>query len=104
MSEHTPGPWGFVGSKPFGYAISHGGVENHVIADLVSTEANARLIAAAPIMKNALESFPAPTQHNLLSTATEEERTKFISQVINWNNSIRLTAIAKATGEDSTSE
>jgi len=50
MTRHTPGPWGFIGTKGFGYAVHHSGTEGHVIADIISIEANARLIAQSPEM------------------------------------------------------
>ena len=34
----------------------------------------------------ALAAFPDATQHNLCSTATQKERTAFISKVIQWRN------------------
>ena len=33
-----------------------------------------------------ISEFPAPKQHNLCSTATENERVEFIADVLDWYN------------------
>ena len=48
MTTHTPGPWGLQGTNEFGFAVIHGSPENHLIADNIRQQANARLAAAAP--------------------------------------------------------
>lgn len=41
-------------------------------------------------LADALRSFPLTEHHNLCSTATEAERTAFISRVLDWANYVRL--------------
>ena len=58
--KHTPGPWHTDKGKSF-YVFAHGslmeqaGVENGPFVCNASTEANARIIAAAPELLNALK-------------------------------------------------
>lgn len=63
-------------------------------------QCNARLIAAAPdLLKFAqgIEAAIQATGHNLNSTATREERSRFISNILDaWNNG-GYAAIDKAT-------
>jgi len=59
MSTHTPGPWHFGDTAgPIGIAVDRSdchGFRNHVwIAKNIATEADARLIAAAPDLLEAL--------------------------------------------------
>lgn len=54
MAEHTPGPWGLEGTEQFGFAI-RGTAPGKPIADNIGTLANARLIAQAPALLEALE-------------------------------------------------
>jgi hypothetical protein len=106
-TNHTPGPYWL---SP----LTQGGPEEHdlhiniisspniLIADVyarLGTQpeicpaeaiANARLFVAAPLMYDALLSFPRAGQANLNSTATTEERSAYISKVINWANEVRL--------------
>lgn len=53
--KHTPGPWGFMGTEQFGYAINHG--PPGILADSIMSQANARLIAAAPDLLEALRAL-----------------------------------------------
>ncbi len=43
----------------------------------------------------ALEAFPVTGQHNLNSTATRGERSKWIGEVLDWANRVRLPILAK---------
>jgi len=60
---------------------------------------NAALIAAAPLLLNALRGFPCGVQHNLCSTATREERIQYIEAVIRWHNEELLPALQAAAEE-----
>ena len=53
MTQHTPGPWGLLGTQEHGYAIEN--TLGAIIADNIGREANARLIAQAPAMLEALK-------------------------------------------------
>jgi len=68
-AQHTPGPWHTDNSKSF-YVFAHGsmaeqaGVTNGPFVANCSTQANARLIAAAPDLLTALERIAAePCDH-----------------------------------------
>lgn len=62
MNKHTPGPWTFDAEKVSGphltqtYLFAHGDVIGRIYADSTrdNSQANARLIAAAPLMAEAL--------------------------------------------------
>ena len=62
--------------------------------------ANARLIAAAPDMFAALQQVKAKvlTQHNFLSTATDQERRDALEHLIDWWNSDVVPLLAKIKG------
>lgn len=61
-------------------------------------KANAPLIAAAPELLEVIEKAKnCFTGHNLLSTATEEERLQTIENFLNWWNREAIPAIEKAT-------
>lgn len=102
-TQPTPGPWKAVFQhQPL--ATDHWAVETsdgkNTPAGIVLNEANARLIAAAPEMLEALKSVELifNGQHNLLSTATIEEKNAVIENAIDfWNKKCRLI-ITKATG------
>jgi len=60
---------------------------------------NARLIAATPELLDALEKAKdCFTGHNLLSTASEEERNQTIKNFLQWWNYEAIPAIQKASG------
>src|SRR5690606_32489194 len=97
MAEHTPGPWDVVTTdyQPRGYpraviAYSDRPQGNHVIAPNVSSEANARLIAAAPDMLAALEHLTRGLPALLESIGYADEE-GLIDEA--------RAAIAKATGD-----
>lgn len=61
MSKHTPGPWiwdnnfnGLYGAGPDNEVLSYAGYEGMWLTDSPSREANARLIASAPDLLEAL--------------------------------------------------
>lgn len=92
MSQHTPGPWeidqairhGFtVYSEQSGFIVGYMDEEGRYGA--VESEANARLIAAAPDLLEALETI----------VATERDRHGYHPA---WTDQARA-AIAKARGE-----
>ena len=88
MSKHTPGPWAIYVNAPSDIVIrkmSKDGYELCAIARVSSGYANARLIAAAPELLEALERIAAsdPTHTHFATLAISEAR----------------AAIAKATGE-----
>lgn len=51
--EHTPGPWGFMGTAQFGFAIEN--TMGTVLADNIKFEYDARLMMAAPDLLAALK-------------------------------------------------
>lgn len=79
MSQHTPGPWvvreiegAFHGTKA--YAIDFNEDEEQVV-DYVYTEADAKLIASAPDLLDALETVVAdmaPTYHDCIDDGIAE--------------------------------
>lgn len=55
--SHTPGPWEEtfeIATKTWGVCLPEGG---HVLAQLIESEADVRLIAAAPAMADFIQSF-----------------------------------------------
>ncbi len=93
MSKHTPGPWYAVG-----YWVEHGDSvadictcdpaaieQEHLGRTSAEIEANARLIAAAPDLLEALKSMPQSM------AATDDD-------LMRWVEKARA-AIAKATGD-----
>ncbi len=94
--KHTPGPWRVEDHTKNGFEVwaPCGPTGSLRVASTGYAEtfdqANAHLIAAAPDLYNftkAIENVVMNSGHNLCSTATEEERTEFISGIINaWNN------------------
>jgi hypothetical protein len=90
MSNHTPGPWRVIG---LGYAIYQ--VEKHTETASFSSfseqsEANARLIAAAPDLLEALQ--------GLLTDIVEYQTINNLGGENNHWQVIARAAIAKATG------
>ena len=61
---------------------------------------DARLIAAAPDMFAALQQVKAKvlTQHNFLSTATDQERRDALEHLIDWWNGDVVPLLAKIKG------
>lgn len=98
MTKHTPGPWyADPGKRVTGFAVTHDGEPNPLAIALrkpansyskgisdIKALANARLIAAAPDLLEALESFPG----FLCGTESGDA----------WIEQMRA-AIAKARGE-----
>ena len=83
MSKHTPGPWKITHSEVNGYRVSDStGWGVAVVLKDTNDEANARLIAAAPQMLEALEGDAAywyykrspsiPEQSELISLGAEQ--------------------------------
>ena len=83
MSKHTPGPWKTTHSEVGGYRVSDStGWGVAVVLKDTNDEANARLIAAAPMMLEALEACAAywyykrspsiPEQSELISLGAEQ--------------------------------
>lgn len=67
MSKHTPGPW----------TVSGGTIRNlhgHLVADFHSTDADARLIAAAPELLAALQLIVAKRYEPSLYAAIDDAR------------------------------
>jgi hypothetical protein len=42
--EYVTGPWGFMGTNKFGFAVNHGGQEGHFIAEPDLLEALEKLV------------------------------------------------------------
>ena len=58
MSKHTPGPWGIYFNSQDDFVVRKmfdDGTESHAVARVHSGAANARLIAAAPDLLDALK-------------------------------------------------
>ncbi len=69
--------------------------EFNLIAD-----ANARLIAASPTLYSVLaRAKNIVQQHNLLSTASDQERQETIARLIDWWNNEAILALRLADGE-----
>jgi hypothetical protein len=67
----------------------------HIDAFPEQTEANANLIAVAPgLYSTLLAAGNIVRQHNLLSTATDQERRETIERLIDWWNLVALPALA----------
>ncbi|WP_372483800.1 hypothetical protein AB9H29_12180 [Stenotrophomonas sepilia] len=115
MSKHTPGPWevahGGHGS-PHGFVIDEYYVLNRTVADDVAiaadivdpatqmpSEANARLIAAAPELLEALVNMVK--WHGKREWPTSDFKVENLLPSDHQNEEVRLAmqAIAKATGE-----
>ena len=89
MSKHTPGPWAIYVNAPSDIVIrkmSKDGYELCSIARVSSGYANARLIAAAPELLEALQKIAGNT-YDEWTNGAEAAR-------------IARAAIAKATGEN----
>lgn len=110
MSNHTSGPWNLDGSS-FAHTIRANGIHIATTAMIVYARsngvheeyANACLIAAGPELLLALQQAATcfNDQHNLLSTATNEDRRRVVENFIAWwNNTGRMT-LAKAEGRSS---
>ena len=83
MSKHTPGPWKITHSEVNGYRVSDStGWGVAVVLKDTNDEANARRIAAAPMMLEALEACASywyykrspsiPEQSELISLGAEQ--------------------------------
>lgn len=99
MSKHTPGPW-HVGGKldaivyaPDGYAVA-GCQTYHGLRDEQSTTANARLIAAAPCLIEALRECITEDNAARLQTGSAAALFRRLQAI----NDTARAAIAKATG------
>jgi hypothetical protein len=96
MSKHTPGPWAYQEDSD-AYTHIVRGHNNRFICQLAQTtsaeiEANARLIAAAPELLEALSNFP--------SDADYSSSDEFWKATVHWWLTEAAPVIAKATGED----
>ena len=88
MSKHTPGPWKTTHSEVNGYRVSDStGWGVAVVLKDTNDEANARLIAAAPQMLEALEACaaywhckrsPGIPEHSELVSLSAEQAQKLI--------------------------
>jgi len=94
MAEHTPGPWRVDGreiiyddTSGLPYVVAKTGLYVLTPNMDANAEANARLIAAAPDLLEALEAVLHDSYHQLDSQMTDETERKV------------LAAIAKAKGE-----
>lgn len=103
--NHTPGPWHFTANM---YGINNKrvyGVEDknspfpEGVANCgfgIGSEANARLIAAAPELLQACQEF---VEH-IKSLGTDTEKCRYLSMALNCRaGNLIEQAIAKATGE-----
>lgn len=87
MSKHTPGPWHanpYVHASVHGFAVYADRICMDKLADEIQSEANARLIAAAPELLEALKQAV-----NLLETEVRPA----------WEQTHFRKIIAKAEGE-----
>ena len=95
MSDHTPGPWDLVAEKGFGLAaswvIEARPQAERSIALIMSTEANARLIAAAPDLLAAVHSLLRVCDDLASQQAMPDESWRVDAQAA-------FAAIAKAKG------
>lgn len=112
-AKHTPGPWttsGTVVSARVGasqrpvceisIAAPSKGKRYSVDDHRPELMANARLIAAAPELLEALEQAGDIVQQaNLLSTASDADRRATIQRLVNWLNGPRLAALRSINGE-----
>jgi hypothetical protein len=108
MSGHTPGPWvaepeeasehrGIAICAPAnGWIVATITPEDDRQADEIDW-ANARLIAESPNLAGVLEAAHAcfNSQHNLLSTATDDERKVVVENFLNWWNSKALPVLER---------
>lgn len=104
MSKHTPGPWSYwSGYNPFDKIEAQVTAEdgdiviasyNHLIEE---GEANARLMAAAPDLLEALEALERIKDIWLPDVAEDQHQEEMI--VLHNARTIMLAAIAKAKGK-----
>lgn len=121
IARHTPGPWKISQSRELFtnalviYRLHEDGYKGHIVTQLCNPAsykkcknftpeeqlANARLIAAAPELLEVamLIHQTCRVQANLLSTATQEERDRFIRRVYEICNAFAYSAITKAETE-----
>lgn len=92
---HTPAPWK-TGEASWN---EDGEVRYTLHGNSQAKKADAQLIEAAPdllaTLKQAGDCFG---QHNLLSTATDEERREALKRFFTWWNHAAISAITKAGG------
>lgn len=97
MSKHTPGPWKTTHSEVNGYRVSDStGWGVAVVLKDTNDEANARLIAAAPQMLEALEELVElkDHRHSLPVEIYQESREKA------WNKCRAAIAAAKGRANE----
>lgn len=94
MSNHTPGPWRLRGCGG-GWAIDFNDDQEQVV-DYVYEEADARLIAAAPEMFEALDNISGLSRA-LRSGGPDPMDLQGLSDALEEAIGIALAAIAKAT-------
>ena len=95
MSEHTPGPWeAREDYDSTWWVVQSGPAQDLAIHDL--SEANARLIAAAPDMLEALKMIASRMFHTLKCAAKVEPESE---EECDCDHIFASAAIAKARGE-----
>lgn len=98
-AQHTLGPWQYqptAGNHDFLIYSESDGRDIALVRD--SNEANARLIAAAPELLNALETLMLRWGDYIAMGDTPGENPKYITQAKEYGDKARA-AIAKAKGE-----
>ena len=100
MSKHTPGPWEIEGTPRQGWDIFSLGEERRYITSepmrerAISYEPDARLMAAAPELLEALEKIVE------LNAPGRRYKLHQLGMLVNTMLSIARAAVAKAKGEE----
>lgn len=101
MNKVSPGPW-IVHPKDLSGAYQvvparEGALRVCTVTNGPDEENNAHLIAASPALYGVLRRAKnIMRQHNLLSTATDQERLDTIARLVNWWNNEALPALRLA--------
>jgi hypothetical protein len=101
MTQHTPGPWAIT-ARPKGYRLIGTDGKQRIATVEIRDEgesiddANARLIAAAPELLEALQFFEEFYEH-ALDTQTTEEAKAIVRFLFTTPYRMAKAAIAKAT-------
>ncbi len=100
---HTPGPWFYLSGSVWADPDMKVGIATRISISPVLPhirDRNLRLCSAAPdLLKACLEAQDIIRQHNLLSTASEQDRRETLERLFAWMNGPRLAAIAKAEAD-----